>query len=96
MQENSRLVVDDVIYLKDEKDESSVDYRLSEALSGGCDGPRWVGENRSPIRGSPFATDYAGTDSIGLIALSRLAQPIRISMKIQVLSDFMAINPWFL
>jgi hypothetical protein len=45
VRENSRLVVDDVIYLKDEKGKLSVDYRLSEALSlsGGCDGTRWVG-----------------------------------------------------
>jgi hypothetical protein len=42
VQENGRFVVDDVIFLKDEKtleDESS----LSEILSAGCDGPRWVG-----------------------------------------------------
>ena len=43
VRENGRLVVDDVIFLKDEKDESGVDYRLSESLSDGCDGPRWVG-----------------------------------------------------
>jgi hypothetical protein len=44
LRENGRLVVDNVIYLKDEKDESGVDYRLSEYLSYGCDGPRWVGD----------------------------------------------------
>jgi hypothetical protein len=43
VRENGRLVVDDVIFLKDEKDESGVDCRLSESLSDGCDGPRWVG-----------------------------------------------------
>jgi hypothetical protein len=43
VRENGRLVVDDVIFLKDEKDELGVDYRLSESLSDGCDGPRWVG-----------------------------------------------------
>ncbi len=35
------LVVDDVIYLKDRPQD--VDVRLSEYLSQGCDGPRWVG-----------------------------------------------------
>jgi len=44
VREDGRLVVDDVIYLKDEKREWTVDYRLSEALSAGCDGPRWVGD----------------------------------------------------
>jgi hypothetical protein len=48
VRENGRLVVDDVIYLKDEKDELSVDYRLSEALSDGCDGPNWVGQKPKP------------------------------------------------
>jgi hypothetical protein len=43
VRENGRFVVDDVIYLKEEKDELGADYRLSEALSDGCDGPRWVG-----------------------------------------------------
>jgi len=44
VREDGRLVVDDVIYLKDEKREWTVDYRLSEVLSAGCDGPRWVGD----------------------------------------------------
>ena len=48
VRENGRLIVDDVIYLKDEKDGLGVDYRLSEALSDGCDGPRWVGERSTP------------------------------------------------
>lgn len=42
LQEGGRFVVDDVIFLKDEKtleDES----RLSETLAAGCDGPHWVG-----------------------------------------------------
>ncbi|MGH9747719.1 MAG: hypothetical protein ACRD59_16615 [Candidatus Acidiferrales bacterium] len=41
VQENGHFVVDDVIYLKDKDrdDESS----LSEYLSSGCDGARWVG-----------------------------------------------------
>ena len=41
VRENDRFVVDDVIYLKDEN--RDVDSRLSEYLSAGCDGPRWVG-----------------------------------------------------
>jgi hypothetical protein len=47
VRENGGLVVDDVIYLKDEKHEFSVEYRLSEYLSQGCDGPRWVGYHRN-------------------------------------------------
>jgi hypothetical protein len=43
VRENDRLAVDDVIFLKDGKDELGVDYRLSGALSDGCDGPHWVG-----------------------------------------------------
>ncbi len=43
VRENGRLMVDDVIYLKNEKDALDVDHRLSESLSDGCDGPRWVG-----------------------------------------------------
>jgi hypothetical protein len=39
--ESGRFVVDDVIYLKDEA--RDVDSRLSEYLSAGCDGARWVG-----------------------------------------------------
>ena len=41
VQENGHFVVDDVIYLKDEN--RLVESRLSGYLSGGCDGPRWVG-----------------------------------------------------
>ena len=47
LRENDRLVVDDVIYLKDEKDKSSVDYRLSQRLSYGCDGAHWVGNQQN-------------------------------------------------
>jgi hypothetical protein len=47
VQENGRLVLDDVIYLRDEKDKASVDYRLSEYLSGGCDGTHWVGRRQN-------------------------------------------------
>ena len=50
VQENGRLVVDDVIYLKDEKESWSVDYRLSEVLSAGCDGPHWVGDQRNDLK----------------------------------------------
>jgi hypothetical protein len=46
--ESSRLVVDDVIYLKDAEDKYGVEYRLSGSLSYGCDGPRWVGLGDEP------------------------------------------------
>jgi hypothetical protein len=42
-QEDSRFVLNDVIYLKDENRE--VEGRLSQYLSAGCDGPRWVGHS---------------------------------------------------
>ena len=44
--ENGRLVVNDVVYLKDNG--TDVEYQLSKALSAGCDGPHWVGYGRSP------------------------------------------------
>ena len=44
--ENGRLVVNDVVYLKDNG--TDVEYQLSKALSAGCDGPHWVGFGRSP------------------------------------------------
>lgn len=47
VREDGRLVVDDVIYLRDVTRQSSVDYRLSGALSSGCDGPHWVGGRRN-------------------------------------------------
>jgi hypothetical protein len=40
-QENGRYVVDDVIYLKAR--EGDADWRLTQALSYGCDGRHWVG-----------------------------------------------------
>lgn len=43
VRENGRYVVDDVIYLKDKALNRDVDWRLSQSLSYGCDGPRWVG-----------------------------------------------------
>jgi hypothetical protein len=43
--ENGHFVVDDVIYLKDEN--RLIESRLSEDLSAGCDGPRWVGHRGS-------------------------------------------------
>jgi hypothetical protein len=38
--DNGRLVVADVVFPKDEWDDES---RLTQALTAGCDGPRWVG-----------------------------------------------------
>ena len=43
--ENGRLVVNDVVYLKDNG--MDVEYQLSKALSDGCDGPHWVGYGRA-------------------------------------------------
>jgi hypothetical protein len=45
IREGGRLVVDDVIFLKDVKHEGpeSVDVSLSKLLTDGCDGPHWVG-----------------------------------------------------
>ena len=40
IREEGHVVVDDIIYLKDQDYDES---RLSEALSAGCSGPRWVG-----------------------------------------------------
>ena len=42
VRENGRLVVDDVIYLKDK--DLAAEYRLSEYLAAGCDGSHWVGD----------------------------------------------------
>ena len=42
VQESSHFVVDDVIFLKDDET-LDTEFRLSEYLTGGCDGPRWVG-----------------------------------------------------
>ena len=41
IRESDHFVVDDVIYLKDEN--RDVDSQLTEYLSAGCDGSRWVG-----------------------------------------------------
>jgi len=41
VREDAHFVLDDVIYLKDQGRETEA--RLSEYLSAGCDGPRWVG-----------------------------------------------------
>jgi hypothetical protein len=41
VRENSRYVLDDVIYLKDK--DLDKEYRLSNVLAQGCDGPHWVG-----------------------------------------------------
>ena len=41
VRENGRLAVDEVIYLKETNQET--DWRLSQSLSAGCDGPRWIG-----------------------------------------------------
>lgn len=41
VQENGHFAVNDIIYLKDEV--LDVESRLSNALTAGCDGPRWVG-----------------------------------------------------
>jgi hypothetical protein len=43
IRENGRLVLDDVIFLKDPKRLDDVDTPLSKLLTVGCDGPHWVG-----------------------------------------------------
>ena len=50
LRENGHYVLDDIIYLKD--DNREVESRLSEYLSAGCDGPRWVGygERRDDLK----------------------------------------------
>jgi len=52
VQENGHFVIDDVIFLKEEKtgeDES----RLSEILTAGCNGPRWIGYRDQRSDSSP-------------------------------------------
>lgn len=44
VRENGRLVVDDVIYLKDPKNNHDVESRLSQVLSIGCKGSHYVGD----------------------------------------------------
>jgi hypothetical protein len=46
VRESDHFVLDDVIYLKDEN--RDIESRLSEYLSAGCDGPRWVGRGEHP------------------------------------------------
>jgi hypothetical protein len=41
VREDGHLVVDDAIYPKENREGS--DWRLSEILAKGCDGPHWVG-----------------------------------------------------
>lgn len=48
VKESERLLVDDVIYLKD--DESDVEYRLSDVLKKGCNGRRWIGFGDQPAK----------------------------------------------
>jgi hypothetical protein len=45
LRENGHLFIDDVTYLKNEPQDS--EWRLSEGLSSGCDGPHWVGSHDS-------------------------------------------------
>jgi hypothetical protein len=47
VRENDRLVVVDVIFLKDPKDDDDVEYRLSQTLSEGCKGSHYVGDRNS-------------------------------------------------
>ena len=42
VRENGQFVVDDVIFLKDYSTLTN-EFRLSEVLRAGCNGPRWVG-----------------------------------------------------
>jgi hypothetical protein len=46
VQENGHFVFDNVIFLKDETQDA--EFRLSEVLTEGCDGPHWVGRSKSP------------------------------------------------
>ena len=45
VRENSHYALDDVIYLKDSN--RKINSRMSEYLSAGCDGPRWVGNQQN-------------------------------------------------
>jgi hypothetical protein len=47
IRENGQFVVDDVIFLKDYSTLEK-EFRLSEVLSTGCKGPRWVGRSTRP------------------------------------------------
>jgi hypothetical protein len=50
VREGGHFVVDDVIYLKDvnSSPQAPAEWRLSELLSQGCDGPHWVGYGSQP------------------------------------------------
>jgi hypothetical protein len=48
VREKDRLVVDDVVFLKDAALNLDADRRLSQSLSQGCAGPRWVGYREQP------------------------------------------------
>ncbi len=49
VRENDQFVVDDVIFLKDYSTLEN-EFRLSEVLRAGCDGPRWVGPRQTAKR----------------------------------------------
>jgi hypothetical protein len=44
VRENGQFNIDDVVFLRDENDDT--ESRLSEILTHGCDGSRWVGFNQ--------------------------------------------------
>lgn len=48
VQENGHPVIDDVIFPKDDGNDFETETRLSEVLTRGCDGSRWVGYSKSP------------------------------------------------
>jgi hypothetical protein len=47
VRENGQFVVDDVIFLKNYSTLEN-EFRLSEVLGAGCNGPRWVGYGKPP------------------------------------------------
>ena len=47
VREDGKFVVNDVIFLK-EYSTLQAEFRLSEILASGCDGPRWVGRGKQP------------------------------------------------
>jgi hypothetical protein len=51
VRENGRVLLDDVTYLKDESEDA--EWRLSDGLSAGCDGPRWVGFHDTKQQSNP-------------------------------------------
>lgn len=44
VREDGRFVIDDVIYLKDKT--RDIESRLSQTLTSGCDGSRWIGYDK--------------------------------------------------